>query len=667
MRSSPLRSTAGARPPLDLPNLPRFPSRVQEGARRPEVDVADDKPYQSLYRKYRPQGPSEVLGQDHVIRALSGAVREGRLAHAFLLCGPRGTGKTSTARILAKMVNCESGPTPEPCGSCDQCVAVRDGQHLDVVEIDAASHGGVDDARDLREKAPTAPVQGREKVYIIDEAQRLSREAFDALLKVFEEPPVGVRFVLATTEPHKMPATIVGRCQRFDFRRGSMDVVSEYLERIAKEEGIALSEGAAHAMARQSEGSFRDALSLLDQASVLGAGEIGEDIVLSLIGSGRSDVQYALGDAVAVGDTKGVFALVSRLVQEGQDLRHVTNEVLAHFRNLLLVKTAPGQHDLLDATDEEAERLTAQAAKYSAAELGRVIALLIAAQTDMRWTTSPRLSLELALIRATIPETDAAPEALVSRLERLERVAGIQAGGGGSGAAVSGSYSPPPSPSSAAPAEPGGGSQSPATATPAPPAPATPATTTDAVGTGEPGGGGTGEAADSAPGAIEKKGRRPQKSAAASSAEEAASGPPPPGTAPEPAVGPVLGAGTSAVDVTMLRSNWPTVISHLRSSGKAVLPSFLEIATPAAFDGTTLELVFPPERPYGVQKVIEREGELRHALQDLFGIAPAISCVIREPVAGPAEPVEDEPLSEEEALARLAAELGATPATEDGS
>jgi DNA polymerase-3 subunit gamma/tau len=535
-----------------------------------------------------------------------------------------------------------------------------------VVEIDAASHGGVDDARDLREKAPTAPVQGREKVYIIDEAQRLSREAFDALLKVFEEPPVGVRFVLATTEPHKMPATIVGRCQRFDFRRGSLDVVSEYLVRIAKEEGLELSESAAHAMARQSEGSFRDALSLLDQASVLGAGEIGEDIVLSLIGSGRSDVQYALGDAVAVGDTKGVFELVSRLVQEGQDLRHVTNEVLAHFRNLLLVKTAPGQHDLLDVTDEEAERLTAQAAKYSAAELGRVIALLIAAQTDMRWTTSPRLSLELALIRATIPETDAAPEALVSRLERLERVAGIQPGGGGSGAAAAGSYSPPPSPSAAAPAEPGGGSQSPATATPAPPAPATHVTTA-AVGTGEPGGGGTGEAADPAPPSVAPKRKRTAKGGEASSAEEAASGPPPPGTAPETPPGPVLGAGTSAVDVTMLRSNWPTVISHLRSSGKAVLPSFLEIATPAAFDGATLELVFPPERPYGVQKVIEREGELRQVLQDLFGIAPAISCVIREPVTGPAEPVEDEPLSEEEALARLAAELGATPATEDGS
>ncbi|MEX2202606.1 MAG: DNA polymerase III subunit gamma/tau, partial [Actinomycetota bacterium] len=389
------------------------------------MSVAEDQPYQSLYRKYRPQGPGEVLGQEHVIRALMGSVREGRLAHAFLFCGPRGTGKTSTARILAKMVNCEQGPTAEPCGTCDQCLRIREGQHLDVVEIDAASHGGVEDARDLREKAPTAPVQGREKVYIIDEAQRLSREAFDALLKVFEEPPVGVRFVLATTEPHKMPATIVGRCQRFDFRRGGMDVIAEHLIRVAKEEGVALTEPAAHAMARQSEGSFRDALSLLDQASVLGGTSIDEDVIASLIGSGRTDVQYALGDAVAVGDAKGVFELVNSLVQEGQDLRHVTNEVLAHFRNLLLAKTAPGQPDLLDATDDEAERINAQASKYSAPELARVISLLLAAQTDMRWTTSPRLSLELALIRSTIPEADERPEALLSRLERLERIAGL--------------------------------------------------------------------------------------------------------------------------------------------------------------------------------------------------------------------------------------------------
>ena len=596
--------------------------------------MADDKPYQSLYRKYRPQGPEEILGQDHVILALSGAVREGRLAHAFLLCGPRGTGKTSTARILAKMVNCERGPTPEPCGVCEQCIAIREGQHLDVVEIDAASHGGVDDARDLREKAPTAPVQGREKVYIIDEAQRLSREAFDALLKVFEEPPPGVRFVLATTEPHKMPATIVGRCQRFDFRRVPFEAVAAHLERVAEDEGLTLSTEAAHAIARQTEGSVRDALSLLDQASVLGAGTIDEDVVLSLIGSGRTDVQVALGDAVAVGDAKGVFELVARLVQEGQDIRHVTNEVLAHFRDLLIVKTAPGQHDLLDVTDEEAERLATQAAKFSAPELGRVIALLIDAQTDMRWTTSPRLSLELALIRATIPEADATPEALVSRLERLERVAGIQAGGGRTGgtAAPSGTAAP------AAPLE-------------------------DVVEVGEaepakhaPGG----EAAEPVPSAA-KTPKRPARAAEPMNEEEAVS------DAPSPRAGPVLAAGTSAVDVAMLRNNWPTVIAHLRSSGKAVLPSFLEISTPAAFDGQTLELVFPPERPYGVKKVMEREGELRQALQDLFGMAPAIACVIREPVAGPPEPVEDEPPSDEEALARLTAELGATPATEDGS
>ena len=614
--------------------------------------LADEKPYQSLYRKYRPQGPDEILGQDHVVRALSGAVREGRLAHAFLFCGPRGTGKTSTARILAKMVNCEQGPTAEPCGTCEQCVAVREGQHLDVVEIDAASHGGVDDARDLREKAPTAPVQGREKVYIIDEAQRLSREAFDALLKVFEEPPPGVRFVLATTEPYKMPATIVGRCQRFDFRRVPVEAVADHLERVAKDEGVTISAEAAHAIARQSEGSVRDALSLLDQASVLGAETVDETVVTALIGAGRSDVQYALADAVAVGDAKSVFELVSRLVQEGQDLRHVTNEVLAHFRNLLLVKTAPGQSDLLDVTDDESERLTVQAAKYTAGELGRAIALLIDAQTDMRWTTSPRLSLELALIRATIPETDATPEALVSRLERLERVSGISAGSPtGSGVASPGSASPPSEPSRTAPSA-AGGSESPSDATPAPSK------------TGADGEAGAGSAADPSPPSEALRPKRSTTPDEASRDEEAAAGPDEPSTEP---VAPVLGAGTGAVDVTMLRASWPTVIGHLRSQQKAVLPSFLESGTPAAFDGQMLEIVFPPDRKLAVQKVQEREAELRQALQDLFGIAPKIRCEMRNSVVDVTEPIEDEPLSEEEALAHLSAELGATPSTEDGA
>jgi DNA polymerase-3 subunit gamma/tau len=390
--------------------------------------MAEDRQHQALYRRYRPQTPGEVLGQDHVVRALTGAIRDGRLHHAFLFCGPRGTGKTSTARILAKMVNCTTGPTAEPCGGCEQCIAIREGTHLDVVEIDAASHGGVEDARELREKAPTAPVQGREKVYIIDEAQRLSREAFDALLKVFEEPPSGVRFVLATTEPHKMPATIVGRCQRFDFRRHTMEGLSELLQKVAASEGVTLDDSAAHAIARHAEGSARDALSLLDQAGVLGGQKVDDAAIQALLGAPRSEVQVELADAVAVGDARSAFEIVNRLVQDGQDLRNVTNETLAHFRDLLLVKTAPGQEDLLDIPADGYEGLRIQAEKFTASELARVIELLLAAQNDMRWTTSPRLSLELALVRATIPETDPSPAGTLSRLERLERLASLEPG-----------------------------------------------------------------------------------------------------------------------------------------------------------------------------------------------------------------------------------------------
>jgi len=404
----------------------------------------------ALYRKYRPQAPDQVIGQEHVVRAMVGAVREGRLSHAFLFCGPRGTGKTSTARILAKMVNCERGPTAEPCGVCEQCVAIREGSHLDVVEIDAASHGGVDDARELRERAPTAPAMGREKVYIIDEAQRLSREAFDALLKIFEEPPAGVRFVLATTEPHKMPATIIGRCQRFDFRRVATDAVADHLEQVAKQEGMVLTRGAAEALARQGEGSVRDALSLLDQSNVLGGGEVTEETISFLIGAPRSDVQFELGDAVAVRDARGVFEVIHQLVQEGQDLRHLTGQVLSHFRDLMLVHAAPDEPAALDVPGDRLERLAAQASKFTTAELSRIISLLLAAQTDLRWTTSPRLTLELALIRATVPEADPTPAGLAARIERLERLAGLDSTARAPEVGVAGSAGlPPPNPRSA--------------------------------------------------------------------------------------------------------------------------------------------------------------------------------------------------------------------------
>ncbi|MGH2680756.1 MAG: DNA polymerase III subunit gamma/tau [Actinomycetota bacterium] len=577
--------------------------------------MAQDRQHQALYRRYRPQTPAEVLGQDHVVRALTGAIRDGRLHHAFLFCGPRGTGKTSTARILAKMVNCATGPTAEPCGGCDQCVSIREGTHLDVVEIDAASHGGVEDARELREKAPTAPVQGREKVYIIDEAQRLSREAFDALLKVFEEPPPGVRFVLATTEPHKMPATIVGRCQRFDFRRHTMEGLSELLQKVAASEGVTLDDSAAHAIARHAEGSARDALSLLDQAGVLGGQKVDDAAIQALLGAPRSEVQVELADAVAVGDARSAFEVVNRLVQDGQDLRNVTNETLGHFRDLLLVKTAPGQEDLLDIAADGYEGLRIQAEKFSASELTRVIELLLAAQSDMRWTTSPRLSLELALVRSTIPETDPSPAGTLSRLERLERLANLDPGSVVPDAGAAPSEDPTPAQE--------------ATATEAVPAPADPS-----------------PAAEMAPAA-------PSPAAEASHAADVPHA-----------------ASAASVDVAMLRRSWPSLLDHLSQAGQPVLRALLESATPASFDGETLELAFPPSFRNNLRQVAARADKLQAALGDLFGIRPSIESVTREPHAGGTEPaaasfVEDaEEPSEEEALKRLKEMLGATPADE---
>jgi DNA polymerase III subunit gamma/tau len=577
--------------------------------------VAEDSQHQALYRRYRPQTPSELLGQEHVVRALTGAIRENKLHHAFLFCGPRGTGKTSTARILAKMVNCEQGPTAEPCGECEQCVAIREGAHVDVVEIDAASHGGVDDARDLREKAPTAPMVGREKVYIIDEAQRLSREAFDALLKLFEEPPPGVRFVLATTEPHRMPATIVGRCQRFDFRRHTIDGLSELLEKVAAAEGVQLDPTAAFAIARQAEGSARDAVSLLDQASVIGGQTVDEAVVRSLLGVPQAEIRLEIADVVAVGDLRGAFEAVDRLVQAGHDLRNVTGDLLAHFRNLLLVQTAPDQEDLVDVSADAYSALRAQADKFTPAELSRVLDLLLAAQNDMRWTTSPRLTLELALVRACSPETDPTPAGVIGRLERLERLANVTPG-----AEV---------PSAETPTR----AEAPASKAPKKQAPRT----------------------DEPPAAAETIAVvEDQPAAVIDIADDAAQLPVP------------QAADAGSVDVAMLRRSWGSVIQQLGQRKQAVLRALMESATPTAWDGATLEIAFPPTFKNTVKQVESREAAFREVLQELFGISPAISCVVRESRSGDdahVEPVEedDAPSDDAEALRRVQEMLGAEP------
>ena len=337
--------------------------------------MAEETQHQALYRRYRPQTPPEVLGQDHVVRALTGAIRENRLHHAFLFCGPRGTGKTSTARILAKMVNCEQGPTAEPCGVCRQCVAIREGTHLDVVEIDAASHGGRRGRPRTARAGAHRPGDGpREGLH-----HRRGAAAHRARVR---RPPEALRGAAArrpVRPGHHRAAEDAGH------HRGAHAAVRlppvlrwrrspQQLQAIAAAEGVTLTDSAAHVIARQAEGSSRDALSILDQASVLGGSESRRRRRHHAAGRApREEVQHELADAVAVGDAKTIFELVNRLVQDGRDLRTVTSEALGHFRNLLIAKTAPGQADLLDVPADVYERLRIQAEKFTPGELARVI------------------------------------------------------------------------------------------------------------------------------------------------------------------------------------------------------------------------------------------------------------------------------------------------------
>jgi DNA polymerase-3 subunit gamma/tau len=472
---------------------------------------------------------------------------------------------------------------------------------------------------------------GREKVYILDEAQRLSREAFDALLKLFEEPPPAVRFVLATTEPHKMPATIVGRCQRFDFRRIGTDELAGLLERVAENEGWKLERSAAESLARQAEGSARDAESLLDQSAVLSAGAITDETVSTLVGAVQTDVQYELADAVAVGDARSVFQVVDRLVQNGQDLRHLTSEVLSHFRDLIIVQAAPDESAALDVAPEEHARLAAQAAKFTTAELSRVVSLLLAAQADMRWTTSPRLSLELALVRATIPEADPASAGLAARIERLERLAGVAGGG----------------PVPPAGEEVVGERESPAPAdTDVPPTkkPRKRVSEREEMSAAQaPSAVPVSEDASAAPG--------PSETPPAIAEESHASSPGP--HAPS----------TGALDLGAIRRSWSRLLERLHDQRQMILMANLESATAASWDGETLEISFPPGKKFGVEKVQAREAELQAAFVEVFGVSPRIRCLAREDVGDPLLGVDDDehPVTAEDAIARLKAELGAEP------
>lgn len=380
----------------------------------------------ALYRKYRPRTFAEVIGQEHVTEPLMQALRSGRLNHAYLFSGPRGCGKTSSARILARSLNCERGPTPEPCGECDSCVALApDGPgSIDVIEIDAASHGGVDDARDLRERAIFAPVSSRFKVYVIDEAHMVSSAGFNALLKLVEEPPDYVKFVFATTEPDKVLGTIKSRTHHYPFRLITPGVLRPYLEQLCVSEGVTVEPAVFPLVVRAGGGSARDTLSVLDQL-IAGAGAEGVTYARAVALLGVTDVALIdeMCDALAAGDGATAFATIDQVIEAGHDPRRFAGDLLGRLRDLIVLQRVPDAagKGLLDAPDDELSRMAAQAQRFGAATLSRMADIVHNGLTEMRGTTAPRLLLELICARMLLPGADDSEAALLQRLERMER------------------------------------------------------------------------------------------------------------------------------------------------------------------------------------------------------------------------------------------------------
>src|SRR5580704_15165313 len=380
----------------------------------------------ALYRRYRPATFAEVKGQDHVTEPLRQALRTGRVNHAYLFSGPRGCGKTTSARILARSLNCAEGPTPDPCGKCESCLALApDGPgSLDVIEIDAASHGGVDDARDLRERAFYSPVSGRYKIYIIDEAHMVTREGFNALLKLVEEPPPHLKFVFATTEPEKVIATIRSRTHHYPFRLVPPAVLREHLEQILASEGVTYEPSVLPVVIRAGGGSVRDALSVLDQL-IAGSDDSGVryDRAIALLGYTDDRLLDEVVEAFAAGDGAAVFHAIDHVVEAGHDPRRFAADLLDRLRDLIVISAVPDAavSGLIDTPPDRAEELGKQAAAYGRAGLTRAAEIISAGLVEMRGATSPRLLLELMCAQVLLPDIGADTAALAERLDRLER------------------------------------------------------------------------------------------------------------------------------------------------------------------------------------------------------------------------------------------------------
>jgi DNA polymerase-3 subunit gamma/tau len=376
--------------------------------------------YLVLARKWRPQVFEELVGQEHVTRTLQNAIAANRLAHAFLFTGPRGVGKTSAARILAKAMNCLQGPTQKPCGQCENCQEIAGGNSIDVLEIDGASNTGVDNVRELRENVRYLPSKSKYKIYIIDEVHMLSTSAFNALLKTLEEPPPHVLFIFATTEPHKIPLTILSRCQRFDFKRVPLNLIFERLRAIVSAEGVEIDDDTLMLIAREAEGSMRDAQSLLDQAISYGGKEIKGADVLTLLGIVDRKILFDLSEAIFQQDAKGCLSLVDELYRVGYDLGQFCKDFLNHFRNLLVVKLEGGASSMLPVPEHEIKDLAAQAAGVSFEDLHRSFQILLRGEELMARTPFPKVVLEMTLVEMARLDKLLPVEEILSRVEQLE-------------------------------------------------------------------------------------------------------------------------------------------------------------------------------------------------------------------------------------------------------
>lgn len=380
--------------------------------------------YRALYRVFRPQTFSEVLGQEHISTTLKNAVLSDRLAHAYLFCGPRGTGKTSSAKILAKAVNCLDLQNGEPCNLCANCKAINEERFLDVLEIDAASNRGIDEIRELRDKVRFAPSEGKCKVYIIDEVHMLTNEAFNALLKTLEEPPSFVLFILATTEAQKIPLTILSRCQRFDFRKINQDEIKNHLSEIVKEEGVKISDEALQVISRKASGGMRDAISILDQCIAFAGEEIELSHVEMVLGTVNDESAAQLLDAVIARDYSKMFSMLNTFVQQGKDMKQIMQDFTAYIRALLLLKVSNDEH-LSDISGNALNIAKTQMNSVSVDYLGRMINRMSEAQRDLRFSNQPQIILEAAFVDIMLQDGNSVSVQHIS--QRVEDTPGLKA------------------------------------------------------------------------------------------------------------------------------------------------------------------------------------------------------------------------------------------------